>query len=347
MKRYFRFILILLIVVVMLQISCTSKKDLVFEDNSKSSSDDYERSNWDFRDLRLGSILKIQDRYWLYYSGANYYYNYGVGLAASTDFKKWLKYNSNPIISRDDSLPWESFGIQTMSVVFNSGKYFMWYDSVDEHANTSICYATSKDGINWEKYDKNPVIKPEKDWESGGVYDSSVIFNNGKYLMWYGGIDKNSNIKIGFATSDDGINWEKYDKNPVIEPDSNNLYEEKSVLEPYVFLCKNRFFMAYTSYGTGEIGDSFINIATSKDGINWEKYDKNPVIKPEKDWESGGVYEPTIYCDENTVRMLYSGNDRTADGRVVKVGSASSVDGINWAKVCKTNLYAYMNDMNY
>ena len=45
--------------------------------------------------------------------------------------------------------------------------------------------------------------------------------------------------------------------------------------------------------------------------------------------------------------MLYSGNDRTADGRVVKVGLASSVDGINWVKVSKTNLYAFMNDMNY
>jgi predicted GH43/DUF377 family glycosyl hydrolase len=347
MKKYFRFILIILIIVAMLQISCSFKKDLVFEDNHKISSGEYERANWDFRDLMLGSILKVQNMYWLYYSGANYYYKYNVGVAESSDFKKWSKYSLNPIITRDDNLALESIGIQTMFVVFKDGKYCMWYDSVNARAVTSICYATSEDGINWKKYDKNPVIKPEKDWESRGVFDCSVIFDNGEYLMWYSGIDKYSNIKIGYATSDDGINWQKYDKNPVIKPDSNNHYEEISVLEPSVFIFNNNFYMVYTSYGTGSMGDSFINIATSEDGINWKKYDKNPVIKPEKDWESAGVYEPTIYFNNRTIEMLYSGNDGTADGRVVKVGLASSVDGINWVKESKTNLYAYMNDMNY
>ena len=61
-------------------------------------------------------------------------------------------------------MTWEFIGIQAMSVIFNDVRYLMWYDSVDEHANESIYYATSDDGINWQKYDKNPVIKPEKDW---------------------------------------------------------------------------------------------------------------------------------------------------------------------------------------
>ena len=88
--------------------------------------------------------------------------------------------------------------------------------------------------------------------------------------------------------------------------------------------------MAYTSYCTGDLNDSFINIATSDDGINWEKYDKNPVVKHEKDWESRGLYEPTIYSNGITIEMLYCGNDKIANGRIVKVGLASSVDGINW-----------------
>jgi len=347
MKKYSIFILILFFINIALQISCSFKNNIVFEDKDTSSSNDYERSKWDFRDMRLGSILKIKDKYWLYYSGANYYYKYNVGLAASNDFLKWSKYSSNPIMLRDESLILEFFGIQTMSVMVRNKKYLMWYDSVDSHAVSNICYATSDDGINWKKYDKNPVIKPEKDWEAGGVFDCSVIYDKDKYLIWYSGIDKNFNINIGHATSDDGINWKKYDKNPVIKPDYNNPYEENSVLEPAVIFFKKRFYVFYTSYGEVGLGDSFINVATSDDGINWKKYDKNPVIKPEKDWESGGLYEPTIYYDGKTIEMLYCGNDKTADGRVVKVGLASSADGVSWIKKGKTNLYAYMNDMNY
>ena len=105
------------------------------------------------------------------------------------------------------------------------------------------------------------------------------------------------------------------------------------------------YFMWYDSVDNH--GGKSICLATSTDGINWEKYDSNPVIEPEKDWESGGVYEPTIYCDNYLIRVLHSGNDKTADGRVIKVGSASSINGIDWVKESKTNLYSYMNDMNY
>ncbi|RKY64399.1 MAG: hypothetical protein DRQ02_11515 [Candidatus Latescibacterota bacterium] len=46
-------------------------------------------------------------------------------------------------------------------VVKNKGLYKMWYSGGPNRNYTKyeICYATSKDGLNWVKYPQNPVIK--------------------------------------------------------------------------------------------------------------------------------------------------------------------------------------------
>jgi hypothetical protein len=85
----------------------------------------------------------------------------------------------------------------------------MWYtggDGTDEDSRYfSIGYATSPDGINWSKYEQNPVLDKGDigAWDSIGVVTSAVMFDSAMniYKMWYGGLD-GSYGRTGYATSD-------------------------------------------------------------------------------------------------------------------------------------------------
>ena len=71
----------------------------------------------------------------------------------------------------------------------------------------------------WYKYPGNPVFHAGKegDWDEN-LFDFDILYENGEYHMWYFGYGKgnpNKNI-FGFATSPDGIIWEKYAGNPLM-----------------------------------------------------------------------------------------------------------------------------------
>ena len=69
-------------------------------------------------------------------------------------------------------------------------------------------YATSSDGENWNK--QGVVIEEGSSGEldDAGVYTGCILKEGGIYKLWYGGND-GSSIRCLFATSEDGVNWEK------------------------------------------------------------------------------------------------------------------------------------------
>ena len=95
--------------------------------------------------------------------------------------------------------------------------------------------------------------------------------------MYYTG-QYNGISKIGLAFSDDGYNFVKYNNNPVLEPEFD--FEKQSVMNPHVIYDKeeNLFKMWYSAGETYE--PDVICYATSKDGITWKKYEKNPIFTP-------------------------------------------------------------------
>lgn len=84
----------------------------------------------------------------------------------------------------------------------------------------NTCLAYSIDGINWTRYGNIPVFLPtgnSADWDGFFSTSASVIKTQHKYHMWYSGSpDGGGNIKgIGYASSDDGINWVRAPTNPI------------------------------------------------------------------------------------------------------------------------------------
>ena len=89
----------------------------------------------------------------------------------------------------------------------------MWYHGEASHSGVggaAIGYATSADGIIWQKYAGNPVLKPgvSGEWDNNNLYYPKVEIDGAKYHMLYMG-GKYPLYQIGHAVSPDGICWTK------------------------------------------------------------------------------------------------------------------------------------------
>lgn len=146
---------------------------------------------------------------------------------------------------------WDSGGIyRGHSIIKTATGYQMWYSGTGWDWNWKIGYATSIDGLNWEKQNSgNPVITRTRPWESECVCFPNVIFENGIYKMWYatGPKDLPLPTKIVYATSTDGIHWDKpADKNPVLTLGSSSDFDRVHVSSPFVIKEGNIYKMWYS-----------------------------------------------------------------------------------------------------
>ena len=110
------------------------------------------------------------------------------------------------------------------NVIFDKQEniFKMWYSAGETYEPDVICYATSKDGINWTKYKNNPIFIANKNkfcldsFKVGGS-DVHKISNN-KYIMFYIGYSDINTARIFIAKSKNGINnWKRLDT-PIIKP---------------------------------------------------------------------------------------------------------------------------------
>ncbi len=142
-----------------------------------------------------------------------------------------------------------------------------------------IGHATSADGITWIKDTlNNPVLDvgPNGAWDDVWISCPSVIFDGSEYHMWYSGYDGTNSayIKIGHASSPDGIVWTKDPSNPVLTPGN---WDYPRVDFPEVVFDGADFHMWYSG---GEYFDWQIGYATSPDGSTWTKdMANNPVLE--------------------------------------------------------------------
>jgi len=203
----------------------------------------------------------------------------------------------------------------------------MWYKGYDG-SNYRIGYATSDDGIVWEKDEGNPVLNlgVPGAWDDYYVGSPSVLFDDGTYKIWYTGFH-GTNHRIGYATSDDGITWMKYEGNPVLDLGVPGTWDDYDVCNPSVLFDDGTYRMWYSGFNGSTWRAGY---ATSPDGIMWTKYEDNPVLDlgAPGAWDDSGVYTPSVLFYDGTYKMWYSGSD----GSNVRIGYATSDDGMVWTK---------------
>lgn len=178
-------------------------------------------------------------------------------------------------------------------------KWFLWYTGQTD-GKSAIGVAISNDGIYYERYIHNPVIIPEYSYERASVMNPSVIVDNesGCLKMWYCAGEQCEPDVICYATSVDGIKWEKYSSNPIFAP-SNQIYDKAKVGGCEVFQTEDGGYgMFYIGYQN--IDNARICYAHSKDGISgWIRSEFNPLISPSRGkWDAHAVYKPAFFFND-------------------------------------------------
>lgn len=113
----------------------------------------------------------------------------------------------------------------------------------------------------------NPILKPDpkNKWESRKVYNPGVIYEKGKYHLFYRAVGEDWRSCIGYATSEDGVKFKRL-TGPVIEPE--HAYEKKGVEDPRISKIGSRYFLTYTGYGGRR---AKLCLAVSSNLKKWQK----------------------------------------------------------------------------
>lgn len=188
--------------------------------------------SWDAEGFSGLCVIKDGPIYKLWYEGIDNETAH-IGYATSSDGINWDINNSNPVFSPRAYDAWDNEDVGNPCVIKEGSTYKMWYWGDDVLTGIDqIGLAVSNDGINWQRAGSGPVIAPDPGiwWQNGeGVGTPHVIRVNSGYVMAYHAADQTGNIRIGLATSSDGLDWKK-ENEPILDIGDENSWESIGIV---------------------------------------------------------------------------------------------------------------------
>ncbi len=180
--------------------------------------------------------------------------------------------------------------------------------------------------------ENNPLFTRSCSWNSATVIAPEVIYINGLYYLWFNGRGSDP-FQIGLATSNDGINWNENENNPVMSFGNAGEFDESYIRQPNVIYNNGIFRMWYNGYDNSN--KSSIGYAESVDGINWVKHENNPVISAsEEKWVDIDIIVSSVLYHENKYHLWFKAKSsyfpQPSDKSARVSGYATSKDGLNW-----------------
>jgi len=173
------------------------------------------------------------------------------------------------------------------------------------------------------------------DW----VGEPTVLHNGTSFAMWFDEMNSTSPMRIGLATSKDGISWSRYLHNPVLGRSRGEGWDSWDVENPWVLYEDGVYKMWYSGDGalSGPNSNMQIGYATSPDGMNWTKYSDNPVLTAGGNtWDDLAVSKPKVVHTGSAYLMYYKGESKESDADTI--GLATSKDGTHWTKTMKVTI---------
>lgn len=252
-----------------------------------------------------------------------------IAMAESKDGIHWTR--PQICLAPDPSVEWLQ-EVNRPIVLFRNGKFHMWFNGqkvgglMDGTGGTFLCYATSDDGIQWDIHPEI-IMKADQPWEGYTIMCPHVIWDEElqEYRMWYSAGEYIEPYAMGYATSKDGIHWEKYAGNPIFEADRSLLWERERVGACCVCKIDGWHYMTYIGYE--DVHKAKTCLARSRDGItDWERHPDNPILSTgySGEWDCEADYKANMIYDEINDRWLlwYNAGTRSIEfvGLALKKG---------------------------
>lgn len=242
------------------------------------------KNNGDFdsKEVDCANVIRKDDTFYMAYAGWDGKVN-RIGLAKSKDLIHWERIGL--ILDIGNEGDWDAGSVSGPYIYAENEVYYLFYCGFPkvgyENGPGAIGFATSTDLLHWEKSSHNPILKniPGGRWEYGGLYKPCVIKTDNLYYLFYNAKDKESSSwheRIGMAFSKDLVHWEKYKYNPILDNGPDTSWDSRTVGDPYVLKINGTWYMFYYGFNGDRAQEG---VAISKDLINWQKSEFNPIIK--------------------------------------------------------------------
>jgi predicted GH43/DUF377 family glycosyl hydrolase len=259
----------------------------------------------------------------------------------------------NPILPHSSRPNWDSQFIDPGGMVYHEGQFHMFYNGISRFpAPVGVGYATSVDGYEWTRQGDEPVLSAEAMSGSNLSGDnlfvtSALVEPAGTWVLYFytlGDAGFTGPGEIGRATAPAPTGPWTIDPDPLLSPGPSGSWDDVQVSGPNVLKSGDTYFMYYDGSQSGS--QSRIGLATSSDGIQWEKYNdpateeqafagSDPVLGvSDQGWDSKRVIDPNVIETSDGFEMIYmatTGSGKFAPGDFA-FGLATSPDGIQWTK---------------
>ena len=178
-----------------------------------------------------------------------------AGLASSIDGGlSFVRASRAPILPLSNDEPYSI--LTAPCVIKENGLWRMWYVSGTGWINPdlptyNIKYAESDDGVSWRRSGL-VCIAAESDDETS-LARPCVVRDGSLYRMWYSLKKGGRSYRIGYAESEDGMNWVRLDHLSGIDVSSTG-WDSEMIEYAFVFRHRDRLWMLYNGNGYGVDG---------------------------------------------------------------------------------------------
>lgn len=240
--------------------------NIVYENPANPVLTAGEGGTFDCEGVVMPMVVRISpQQYYMYYAGfgpgTGRWLDNHVGLAMSHDGgNTWRRYSRAHLPVKDDQDP---LSLGTVWVTREApGEWRIWYTAARDvqydpgsswqwKARTHIKYATSRDGIHWDKPAGNVVLDLD---DSGGellLTRPMVVREPDGYRMWYCVRTGSCPYYIGYAESPDGLHWNRSASGITT---SGEGWDSEQVEYPCVLKEDDRYLMFYNGNAYGGTG---------------------------------------------------------------------------------------------
>lgn len=258
-------------------------------------------------------------------------------------------FSEEAIIHHGKRADWDGQFTDPGAVVYHDGGFHMFRNGfVGWPAPVAIGYVRSADGFEWTEVGEEPLFSLDDVDYVGytALASSALVEEDGTWVLYLYTWDRNAPAtsapsKIIRATAPEAGGLWTADEEPVLLPGGEEEWDSLALRAPSVVKTGDRYLMFYSGYDGRRMS---IGLATSEDGIHWQKYDdpatteapfseSDPVFVAGESgsWDDDNVFQPRVIATPQGLFMIYSSN-ASIGGPGATLGYAFSTDGLAWTR---------------